>query len=98
MRVKLTPREFQVLELVLRGLTNAEIAKKLKVKEGTIKLHVTSIYRTYGLKSRNELMAKYIDKRIFKNFNKGAANEDREVDQREETGTGDESSGAREEA
>ena len=40
----LTPREVEVLQLVARGHTNAAIARHIKVSDGTVKGHLTSIF------------------------------------------------------
>lgn len=52
----LTPRESDVLELVLKGLTNKEIASQLFVEEKTIKCHKTEILKKKGAKRRTDLM------------------------------------------
>jgi len=53
---KLTPRQKQVLLLVVkRGATNKVIAKTLKISESTVKLHVGSILKKYGLRNRTQL-------------------------------------------
>jgi DNA-binding NarL/FixJ family response regulator len=41
--VQLSPRELEVLRLVANGFSNKEIAAKLNVVEGTIKIHMTNI-------------------------------------------------------
>ena len=51
----LTPRRRQVARLVCRGFSNREIAKKLGVAEGTIKIHLYSIYEKLNVHSRIEL-------------------------------------------
>jgi two-component system, NarL family, nitrate/nitrite response regulator NarL len=48
----LSAREREVMLLAAKGLANKEIARELKVTEGTIKLHLHNIYRKLGIKSR----------------------------------------------
>lgn len=42
-RVELTPRELEVLRLVARGLSNAEVAGQIGRTEGTVKVHLKNI-------------------------------------------------------
>ena len=51
----LTHREKQVLELVLAGLTNGEIAAQLFLSESTVKSHLASSFRKLGVSSRLEV-------------------------------------------
>jgi DNA-binding NarL/FixJ family response regulator len=49
---ELTDREFEVLRLVTRGLSNAEIGSELYLSEATVKTHVTRILSKLGVRDR----------------------------------------------
>lgn len=51
----LTPRERELVELVRQGLRNRDIANRLGVTEGTVKVYLHSIFDKVGVASRTEL-------------------------------------------
>ena len=52
---RLTGREREVATLVCNGLSNKIVAQKLKVSEGTIKIHLHTIFQKLGVRGRSEL-------------------------------------------
>ena len=59
----LTVTEAQVAELVAAGLTNAEVAARMFITAGTVKVHVSRILTKLGLRSRTELAAEMASRR-----------------------------------
>jgi DNA-binding NarL/FixJ family response regulator len=57
----LTPREQQVLDRIARGLSNKEIAQKLRISEKTVKQHITRILAKIGGRNRVEAALRAID-------------------------------------
>jgi DNA-binding NarL/FixJ family response regulator len=53
-RLQLTPRESEVLELVVKGMSNREIADALSVTEGTVKSFINSILGKLGVRDRTQ--------------------------------------------
>lgn len=55
-REVLSEREFEVALLVAQGCSNKQVARELGVCEGTVKLHVRSIFKKVGASSRYNLI------------------------------------------
>jgi DNA-binding CsgD family transcriptional regulator len=60
LRDLLTRRELDVLEHMVRGETNADIARALVVSEGTVKFHVKNILRKLHASNRAEAASRYL--------------------------------------
>jgi two-component system nitrate/nitrite response regulator NarL len=55
-----TPRELEVLELLAVGASNRRIARELGVSEHTVKFHLRSIFRTFGVSNRTQAATAYV--------------------------------------
>lgn len=53
----LSPRQLQVLEWVLCGHSNRDIAQRLQLSEGTVKNHISTLLLVYGVRTRAELIS-----------------------------------------
>ncbi len=63
---ELTPRELEILERVADGLSNKMIARALDITDGTVKLHVKSILRKLGMRSRVEAAVAAVEQGLGK--------------------------------
>jgi two-component system nitrate/nitrite response regulator NarP len=52
----LTTREVEVAGLVALGLRNRDIADRLAISEGTVKIHLHNIYEKLGIEGRSQLV------------------------------------------
>ena len=54
--INLTPRQRQILQIITsKGASNKTIAKLLNISESTVKLHISAIFKKYGVKNRTQL-------------------------------------------
>jgi DNA-binding NarL/FixJ family response regulator len=61
---ELTPREFDVLEQIVRGLSNKEIATELDISEATVKTHINSLLGKLGVTDRTQAATAAIQRGI----------------------------------
>jgi DNA-binding NarL/FixJ family response regulator len=61
---ELTPREFDVLEQIVRGKSNKEIASELEVSEATVKTHINSLLGKLGVTDRTQAATAAIQRGI----------------------------------
>jgi DNA-binding NarL/FixJ family response regulator len=59
-RYNLTPRERQIAELICQGLRNGNIARHLRIRPGTVKTHTRNIYRKVRVKSKIEMILRFV--------------------------------------
>ncbi len=50
----LTPRQQEVVEMMMKGLSNKKIASEMGIVEATIKMHITAIFKRLGVSNRTE--------------------------------------------
>lgn len=62
---RLSARELEVLQLLGRGLSNKEMAAQLGVVEGTVKIHITSIFGKLGVLDRTQALIEAIKRGII---------------------------------
>jgi len=65
----LTPRELEVLNVLIEGLTNKAIARRLNISLHTVKFHVESVFRKLDVRTRTEAVAKALDSRHLETIN-----------------------------
>jgi len=62
---RLTPREKQVLNLLVHGLSNKEIARQLDLREVTIKAHLGGVFRKLDVTNRTQAVRVALDNGWF---------------------------------
>jgi LuxR family maltose regulon positive regulatory protein len=63
-RTELTEREAQILELLLEGKADKEIAASFDISVRTVRFHVSNIFKKKNLRTRAELMARELRRRV----------------------------------
>ncbi len=62
----LTPREREVLALMIEGLNNGDIAGRLTLSDSTVKFHVSNILSKLGAETRTEAVAIALQHRVLR--------------------------------
>ena len=62
---QLSPRERQIIKLVLAGCRNREVAKELAISEKTVKNHLSNIFDKLGVSDRLEMALYVLDKKLL---------------------------------
>ncbi|HLL90747.1 MAG TPA: LuxR C-terminal-related transcriptional regulator, partial [Tepidisphaeraceae bacterium] len=60
---ELSHRQRQTLDRLLAGRSEKQVAADLGLSRHTVHVHVKSLYKAFGVNSRHELLAKFIDRR-----------------------------------
>ncbi len=60
-RYKITPRELEIAKLVCRGLSNEQIAGRLKIRIGTVKVHMRNIYRKTWVENKILMLLRFVE-------------------------------------
>lgn len=60
----LTDREMEVLQCLVEGLSNKEIAEKLFISDKTVKIHVSKIFKKLNVKSRSQVVIYAVQHRL----------------------------------
>jgi DNA-binding CsgD family transcriptional regulator len=58
----LSPRELQVAKHVCRGFANEEVASCLRIRSGTVKTHLRSIYRRIHVTNKIEMLLTFVER------------------------------------
>lgn len=63
-RLSMTSREQQILELMCDGLSNQEIARRCRIQPGTVKTHQQNLYNKVGASSRSQAIVHALRNRL----------------------------------
>ena len=61
----LTEREIEILRLAQRGLPNPQIAQALHLSAGTVRNHLSAVYRKLGVHSRHEALQVAVERHLI---------------------------------
>jgi DNA-binding NarL/FixJ family response regulator len=61
LQAELSPRQRQVLALAVRGVPTKLIARRLGIAEGTVKVHLSMVYRALGARNRTDALCRVFE-------------------------------------
>ena len=61
---RLTEREIEILQLLVKGLTGPRIAGQLGISHGTVRAHLRAIYGKLHVQSRSEAATRFLDHQL----------------------------------
>jgi two-component system nitrate/nitrite response regulator NarL len=61
LQAELSPRQRQVLALAVRGVPTKLIARQLGIAEGTVKVHLSMVYRALGARNRTDALCRVFE-------------------------------------
>ncbi len=67
----LTERETEVLQCLVEGLSNKEIADRLFISDKTVKIHVSKIFKKFDVKSRSQVVIYAVQNKLVPMQNTG---------------------------
>jgi DNA-binding CsgD family transcriptional regulator/MFS family permease len=56
----LTPKETEIIALLLEGFSNQKVAGQIFISENTLKTHLRNIYRKFGVRKKSELLSQVV--------------------------------------
>jgi DNA-binding CsgD family transcriptional regulator len=63
MEISLTFRQEQIFNMVCKGMTNYQIAKRLSISESTVKMHIGIVLKKYNVKHRSQLILSQLNEK-----------------------------------
>ncbi len=67
----LTEREMEVLQCLVEGMSNKEIADRLFISDKTVKIHVSKIFKKFDVKSRSQVVIYAVQNKLVPMQNPG---------------------------
>ena len=63
---ELTGRQAEILEMVAEGKSNKEVSRAMRITEGTVKVHLTRIFRKLGVEGRTQAIRRALERGLLR--------------------------------